>query len=62
MRTLVGLAVLLPLTGFCVFGFLATFEPLERQAEAMAFRAGYAAVGLVSLGASLALVVRSLRT
>ena len=62
MKTLVGLAVLLPLAACCGFGFLATFEPLDRPAEAMAFRAGYAAVGLACLGGALALVVRSRRS
>ncbi len=59
MRLLVailGSVFLLAVAGFCVFGFLATFEPTDRTAEFWAFRIGYAVVGigcLIGTGVSL---------
>ena len=44
LLTLVCLAV----AGFCVFGFMATFEPLEGT-SVLAWRIGYGAAGLASL-------------
>jgi len=41
-----GSLVLLAVAAFCVFGFLATFEPTDRAAWSVAFRIGYAAVGI----------------
>ncbi|MEO1998676.1 MAG: hypothetical protein ABGZ17_25810 [Planctomycetaceae bacterium] len=38
--------VCLPVGGFCIFGFLATFEPTS---NAIAFRIGYTVVGLACL-------------
>ena len=32
--------ILLPITAFCVFGFMATFEPTDRPEVFMAFRIG----------------------
>jgi len=41
-----GSLILLPIAAFCVFGFMATFEPTERTVEFMAFRIGYTVIGL----------------
>jgi hypothetical protein len=43
---ILGSLFLLAITGFCVFGFLGTFEPTDRTAEFLAFRIGYAVIGL----------------
>ena len=39
--------VLLGIAGFCGFGLLATFEPLDQNV--IAFRIGYGAIGIASL-------------
>jgi hypothetical protein len=40
---IVGSLLLLAIAAFCVFGFLATFEPTD---NALAFRVGYTVIGL----------------
>jgi hypothetical protein len=45
---LIGILLLLVLAGFCIFGFVATLEPLE-NGPPLAFRWGYAALGLLAL-------------
>ena len=52
--------VCLAIAGFCVYGFLATFEP--GVANAIAFRLVYVVVGLGCLGAIVAMAVRSRRS
>lgn len=45
-----GSLLLLAIAAFCIFGFMATFEPTD---NALAFRIGYAVVGvgcLVGIG------------
>ncbi|MCA9122917.1 MAG: hypothetical protein H6822_06680 [Planctomycetaceae bacterium] len=37
--------LLLPVATYCVFGFIATFEPTDRPEVFMAFRIGYGVVG-----------------
>jgi hypothetical protein len=57
MKTLVVIVaaiILLPIAAFCMFGFMATFEPTDRPEVFMAFRIGY---GLVRLGCLLSLVL-----
>lgn len=49
--------ILLGVVAFCVFGFLATFEPLP-PATQWTWRAIYAAVGLASMVGAGALAVR----
>ncbi len=41
--------LLLAVTAFCGFGFLATFEPTDNVTQFMAFRIGYAVIGLCCL-------------
>ena len=58
MRSLVYFmfaAVLLMLAAFCVFGFLASFEPTD---NALVFRIGYAIIGIGCL-VGAAVLVRS---
>jgi len=51
---IVGSVLLLAVAAFCVFGFLATFEPTD---NALAFRVGYTVIGFGCLvGAGLLLV------
>jgi hypothetical protein len=54
----VAAAMLLLIAAFCVYGFLASFEP---SAGATAFKIGYAAVGLGCLSGSAALIARGVR-
>lgn len=58
---IIGSFLLLAVAGFCVFGFLATFEPTNNPGQFMAFRIGYAAVGLGCLFGLGFLIVNSLR-
>jgi len=41
---ILGSVFLLAVGAFCVFGFMAAFEPTDRTAEFLAFRIGYAVV------------------
>jgi hypothetical protein len=41
-----GSLLLLAVAAFCVFGFMATFEPTDRTVQFMAFRIGYALIGV----------------
>lgn len=43
-----SMIILLAVLGFCVFGFLATFEPMDATQQ-LIWRALYGAVGLVCL-------------
>jgi len=49
---------LLLLTAFCCFGFLASFEPMP---HALAWKLGYACLGVASLGASGLLALNAFR-
>ena len=64
MRVIVAIArslILLFIFAFCVFGFLATFEPTESPGAFFAFRIGYAVVGFGCLGGLVALIGRRVR-
>ena len=54
---IVGSLLLLAVAAFCVFGFLATFEP----GQFMAFRIGYSVVGLGCIAGVILLIVNSAR-
>ncbi len=49
--------LLLPPAGFCVFGFAATFEPMDAVTQ-WTFRIGYVVVGVGLAGTSLMLLIR----
>jgi hypothetical protein len=53
---IIGIVMLLAVAAFCVFGFMATFEPTDRTVEFMAFRIGYAVIGLGCLAGIIALI------
>jgi hypothetical protein len=53
--------VLLAVAGFCGFGYLATFEPTDRPGVFMAFRIGYAVIGIGSLAGIVAVITRHVR-
>ena len=54
----IGSLLLLAVAAFCLFGFLATFEPTS---NAMEFRIGYTVVGLGSLIGAGFLIANSVR-
>ena len=54
-RVIAGVLLLFP-AAFCVFGFLASFEPIP---HAMLFRIGYALAGLGMLTGAMGLFVRA---
>lgn len=58
---ILGSLLLLALAAFCVFGFLATFEPTDRPEMFVAFRVGYAVVGVGSLVGIVVLLSKSFR-
>lgn len=41
-----GSLLLLAVSAFCVFGFLATFEPTTNTSQFMIFRIGYGVMGV----------------
>ncbi len=43
---ILGSLILLAVAAFCLFGFLATFEPTTNTTQFMMFRIGYAVVGV----------------
>jgi hypothetical protein len=49
--------LLLAVTAFCVFGFLARYE-LQTRAERLPWQIGYSALGVACVGGSIALVCR----
>ena len=53
--------LLLAVTAFCGFGFLATFEPTDNVTQFMAFRIGYAVIGLGCLIGIGILIAKALR-
>ena len=59
--TVVGSLLLLAIAAFCVFGFLATFEPTDKPEMFLAFRIGYAVVGIGCLVGTIALIVYGVR-
>jgi hypothetical protein len=62
MKTLtriIGALALLAITGFCVFGFMASFEYFE-TAKRLPWQIGYGALGLVCLSGA-AMVLRPRR-
>lgn len=61
LLTIVGSLLLLALAAFCVFGFMATFEPTDQPEIFMAFRVGYAVVGIGSLVGMAVLLRNSFR-
>ncbi len=56
-----GSLFLLSVAAFCVFGFLATFEPTDNTAQFMTFRVGYAVIGLGCLVGVGFLIVNEVR-
>ena len=53
-----GSIFLLALAAFCLFGFLATWEPTDTPGISWAFRVGYAVVGIGCLAGTLVLCRR----
>jgi len=65
MKTLLAIVaaiILLPIAAFCVFGFIATFEPTDQPGLFMAFRVGYGVVGLGCLATVVALFAIAFRS
>ena len=58
---ILGSLLLLAVAVFCVFAFLATFEPIEKTTQFMAFRIGYAVVGLGCVVGVGLLIVNAVR-
>ena len=58
---IIGSLLLFAVVAFCVFGFLATFEPTNNPGQFMAFRVGYSVVGLGCLVGIGFLIVNALR-
>jgi hypothetical protein len=58
---ILGSILLLAVAAFCVFGFLATFEPTDNETQFMAFRIGYAVVGVGCLIGIGFLISKALR-
>ena len=59
--TVVASLLLLAVAAFCLFGFLATFEPTDSPGRFLAFRIGYGVVGVGCLAGIVALVVKAFR-
>lgn len=58
---IVGSPFLLAIAAFCVFGFLATFEPTDNTRQFVAFRIGYTAIGLACIVGVCVLIVNAVR-
>ena len=64
MRIIIAIAtslILLPIAAFCVFGFMATFEPTRTPGVFLVFRFGYAVIGLGCLAGDVVLIGRCVR-
>lgn len=53
--------LLLAVAAFCMFGFMATFEPTDNRTQFLAFRIAYAVIGLGCLVGTGALIVNTVR-
>jgi hypothetical protein len=53
--------LLMAVAAFCVFGFLATFEPTSNTTRFMAFRTGYTVIGLGCVVGAGILIVNVVR-
>ena len=53
--------LLLAVAVFCLFGFLATFEPTDRPGQFLAFRIGYTIVGIGCLVGMIAVILSGIR-
>lgn len=58
---IIGSLLLFAVVAFCVFGFLATFEPTNNPGQFMAFRIGYAIIGLGCVTGVILLIVNAAR-
>ena len=58
---ILGSILLLAVSAFCGFGFLATFEPTDNVTQFMAFRIGYGLIGLACLMGVGFLIAKALR-
>lgn len=58
---LIGSALLLAIAAFCLFGFLATFEPTDKPSQFLTFRIVYGVISLGCLAGIVALVVKGFR-
>lgn len=58
---IVASILLLSISAFCVFGFLATFEPTDRPEAFKAFRIGYGVVGVGCLFGIVIVIARLFR-
>ncbi len=56
-----GALLLLTVAAFCLFGFLATFEPTNAPRSFLVFRIGYAVVGVGSVAGAIVLIVTAAR-
>ena len=56
-----GSLLLLAVASFSLFGFLATFEPTDKTTRFMAFRIGYAVVGVGCLVGICVLILKTRR-
>ena len=61
LLAILGSVPLLAVAAFCVFGFLATFEPTNNPGQFMAFQIGYSVEGLGCLVGVILLFVSALR-
>lgn len=61
LKAVVALLLLLAMTAFGLFGFLATFEPTSNPGRFWAFRIGYAVVGLGCITTMILLIVKVVR-
>ena len=59
---ILGSILLLAVSAFCGFGFLATFEPTDNVTQFMAFRIGYTVLGIACLVGVGLLIVNTVRT
>ena len=57
----IALLVFLGVAAFCVFGFAATFEPLE-QGQQFMWRTAYGAAGLASIACVVWILAKGFRT
>ena len=61
LLTVAATILLLAVAAFCLFGFLATFEPTDTPATFLAFRVGYSVVGIACFVGTIALIVKVVR-
>ena len=61
LAAIIAAIMLLGIAAFCVYGFMATFEPIDNATTVWVFRIGYSVVGIACVAGALLAILKALR-